>query len=147
LGRRAALIQYHTLEAELPAKTRISIIDDDEGFRESLTGLMRSLGFRVAAFRSAMDFLGSPNVRDTRCLIADVNMPGMSGIELYRRLVELDYSGSTILITAYPDDSVRTRALADGVVCYLSKPFDEDVLLRCVRAALEQASAGGAGQA
>jgi FixJ family two-component response regulator len=132
------------LEAELPAKTRISIIDDDEGFRESLTGLMRSLGFSVAAFRSAMDFLGSPNLRDTRCLIADVNMPGMSGIELYRRLAELDYSGSTILITAYPDDSIRTRALADGVVCYLSKPFDEDVLLRCVRAALEQASAGGA---
>jgi FixJ family two-component response regulator len=91
-----------------------------------------------------MDFLGSPNLRDTRCLIADVNMPGMSGIELYRRLAELDYSGSTILITAYPDDSIRTRALADGVVCYLSKPFDEDVLLRCVRAALERASAGGA---
>jgi FixJ family two-component response regulator len=132
------------LEADLPAKTCISIIDDDEGFRESLTGLMRSLGYGVAVFRSAMDFLGSTNVGDSRCLIADVNMPGMSGIELHRRLAELCYSVPTILITAYPDDSIRARALADGVVCYLSKPFDEDVLLRCVRTALEQASAGGA---
>jgi len=123
---------------------RISIIDDDEGFRESLTGLMRSLGFGVAAFGSAMEFLDSPNVRDTRCLIADVNMPGMSGIEVHRRLAASGYSVSTILITAYPDASIRTRALADGVVCYLSKPLAEDALLRCVRAALEQASAGGA---
>jgi len=91
-----------------------------------------------------MEFLDSPNVRDTRCLIADVNMPGMSGIEVHRRLAASGYSVSTILITAYPDASIRTRALADGVVCYLSKPLAEDALLRCVRAALEQASAGGA---
>jgi FixJ family two-component response regulator len=103
---------------------------------------MKSRGFTVEAFPSAVDFLAFPNVRDTSCLIADVHMPRMTGIELHRRLVESGYAIPTILITAYPDDSVRARALADGVICYLTKPCDEDALLGCVSSALERAKPG-----
>jgi FixJ family two-component response regulator len=124
------------------AMTLISIIDDDADVREALAGLMNSRGFTVEAFPSAVDFLARPNVRDTSCLIVDVHMPGMTGIELHRRLVELGYAIPTILITAYPDDGVRARALADGIICYLSKPCEEDALLGCVRSALERTEPG-----
>ena len=123
----------------MPAKTLISIIDDDDDVREALAGLMKSRGFMVEAFPSAADFLARPNVRDISCLIVDVHMPRMTGIELHRRLVESGYAIPTILITAYPDDGVRARALADGVICYLTKPCDEDTLLGCVSSALERA--------
>ena len=126
----------------MPTNALISIIDDDEAVREAMEGLMRSLGFTVEVFASAVDFLAHSNVRDTSCLIVDVHMPRMTGIELHRRLVELGYAIPTILITAYPDDSVRARALADGVICYLTKPCDEDALLGCVWSALEQAKPG-----
>jgi FixJ family two-component response regulator len=129
-------------EVGLPAKTLISIIDDDEDVREAIAGLMKSRGFTVEAFPSAVDFLACPNVRDTSCLIVDVHMPRMTGIELHRRLVESGYAIPTILITAYPDDSVRARALADGIICYLTKPCDEDALLGCIRSALERTEPG-----
>jgi len=128
-------------EAGLPAKTLISVVDDDDDVREALAGLMKSRGFTVEAFPSAVDFLACPNLRDTSCLIADVHMPRMTGIELHRRLVESGYAIPMILITAYPDDSVRARALADGIICYLTKPCDEGALLGCVRSALERAKA------
>ena len=118
-------------------KKLISIIDDDEGCREAITGLMKSAGYEVAAFGSATDFLASPEARQIPCLIADVHMPGMTGTDLHRRLTELGYSVPTILITAYPDDPARARALAEGVVCYLTKPFDVDTLLGCVQSALQ----------
>jgi FixJ family two-component response regulator len=142
LRRYAVLLSEEMREAGLPAKTLISIIDDDDDVREALAGLMKSQGFTVEAFPSAVDFLACPNVRDTSCLIADVHMPQMSGIELHRRLVESGYAIPTILITAYPDDSVRARALADGIICYLTKPCDEDALLECVSSALERAKPG-----
>src|SRR5262249_22919741 len=129
-------------EANLPAKTLISIIDDDEDFREALQSLMTSMGFAVEAFSSALDFLARPNIRDASCLIVDVHMPGMTGIELHRHLVDSGYVIPTILITAYPADSVRVRALADGVMFYLSKPCDSDELLRCVSRALQRAGPG-----
>ena len=132
------LLWKRTRETELPAKILISIVDDDESFRESLASLMRSLGFTVEAFSSGSDFLASAHFRHTRCLIADINMPRMTGVELHDHLVKAGYAIPTILITAYPDDSIRTRALADGVICYLSKPFAEAALLRCVRAALKR---------
>jgi FixJ family two-component response regulator len=115
----------------------ISIVDDDESIREATEAQMRSLGFDAQAFASATDFLTSPRVGDTSCLVADIHMPHMTGVELYRRLVESGYAIPTILITAYPDDDIRTRAMADGVICYLVKPFDEEDLLRCVRLALD----------
>jgi FixJ family two-component response regulator len=124
--------------AGAPSKTKplVSIVDDDESCREAIAGLMKWLGCGVQTFASAVEFLASPDVKVSSCVITDVQMPEMSGIELHRRLTELGYAIPTILITAYPNESARDRALADGVVCYLSKPFDNDALLDCVRSAL-----------
>jgi FixJ family two-component response regulator len=117
-------------------KKLVSVVEDDRFFRESMGRLMRSLGYTVEAFPSAADFLASPRLNETACLIADVHMPGMTGIELYRHLVGAGYAIPTILVTAYPNDIDQDRALNDGVVCYLRKPVDEQHLLRCLRAAL-----------
>ena len=99
---------------------------------------MRSLGYRVEIFASAADFLASPRLAETACLIADVNMPVMTGIELYRHLKDTSKAVSTILVTAYGDDEVEARALKDGVICYLRKPVDEEHLKECLVAAIGQ---------
>jgi len=116
--------------------TLISIVEDDQPFRDSMTKLMTALGYAVEAFPSAANFLASPLLEQTACLVADVNMPGMTGPELYRHLVKEGYAIPTILVTAYPDDTVRTLALNDGVLCYLSKPVDDHHLEECLRVAL-----------
>ena len=115
----------------------ISIVDDDEPFRESMRKLVMLLGYTVEAFPSAADFLASRHLPETACLVADVHMPGMTGIELHRHLVAAGYAIPTILVTAYPDEVIRDRALNEGVVCYLSKPVDDDYLERCLRSALQ----------
>lgn len=117
--------------------TLISIVEDDQLFRESMSELLTSFGYTAKAFASAGDFLKSPLVAETDCLVADVQMPGMTGVELYRHLVETGHAIPTILVTAYPNDAVRNRALKDGVVCYLPKPVDDDHLERCLRSALQ----------
>jgi FixJ family two-component response regulator len=122
-------------------KVQISIVDDDEPVREAVRGLMKSLGYSAQAFASADEFLNSRQVPRTSCLIADVQMPGMTGLELYRHLVASGKTIPTILITAYPDDGARERALAAGVVGYLSKPFDENDLLACIRSSLDESTA------
>ena len=94
------------------------------------------MGYAAEAFASAADFLASPRLGETACLIADVHMPAMTGIELYRRLTDTGRAIPTILVTAYPNDVDRERALNDGVVCYLRKPVDEQHLKRCLHAAL-----------
>ena len=114
----------------------IAIVDDDEASREALGFLIKSLGFCGEAFASAAEFLGWERLPETGCLIADINMPGMTGVELHRHLVKTGRAIPTVLITAYPDDSVRDRALADGVIAYLSKPCGESALLACVHSAL-----------
>jgi FixJ family two-component response regulator len=114
----------------------ISIVDDDESVREAVEGLIESLGLRVRVFHSAIEFLACPEIGETSCMITDIHMPHMSGLDLCRRLGELGHSIPTILITAYPNDAVRDRVLAAGVVGYLVKPFDDDALIRCVRSAL-----------
>ena len=114
----------------------ISVVDDDQFVRDSIRRLMRSFGYTVEDFPSAADFLAFPRLRQTACLIADINMPAMTGIELYRRLIDAGRRIPTILITAYSDDAVRTQVLKDGVLCYLKKPFPDDDLLRCIRMAL-----------
>jgi FixJ family two-component response regulator len=124
-------------------KPVISVVDDDESMREAVTGLMKSLGYSAQAFASAEEFLSSRQVPRTSCLIADVQMPGMTGIELHRHLSTAGEPIPTILITAYPDDGVRERALSAGVIGYLSKPFEEDDLLACIRSALTQVRSGG----
>ncbi|WP_354082030.1 response regulator [Bradyrhizobium sp. S3.3.6] len=98
---------------------------------------MRSLGYQVEAFASAADFLAFPRLGETACLIADVNMPVMTGVELYRHLIDSGHSIPTILVTAYADDDVGSRALKDGVLCYLRKPVDEKHLKCCLLAALQ----------
>ena len=125
------------------AKPLISIVDDDESMREALKGLMKSLGHRVEAAASAEEFLRSPHICRTSCLIADVQMPGMTGLDLHRHLSASGKPIPTILITAYPDDSVRECAVAAGAIGYLSKPFEEDYLLACIRSALTDAGSGG----
>ena len=117
----------------------VSVVEDDRYFRESMRRLMRSLGYPVEVFSSAADFLASPRRVETSCLICDVQMPAMSGIDLHRHLIKVGYAIPTILVTAYPNDVDRARALNDGVVCYLRKPLDEKHLMRCLRAALPSA--------
>jgi FixJ family two-component response regulator len=118
------------------SKTLISVVDDDESMREASKGLMKSLGFTAEAFSSAEEFLKSRKVPRTSCLIADVQMPGITGPELHRHLLAAGNPIPIILITAYPDNRARERAFGDGVVCYLSKPFDESDLLACIRSSL-----------
>jgi FixJ family two-component response regulator len=121
----------------MPKPILVAVVEDDRFFRESMRRLMRSWGYRVEAFPSAADFLASPHLSETACLIADVQMPAMTGPELYRHLIASGFEIPTILVTAYADDQVRARALKDGVVCYLPKPVDEKRLLGCIHAALE----------
>lgn len=118
-------------------RTLIAIVDDDQPYRESMRKLIMLLGYTVEAFPSAADFLASRILPETACLVTDVNMPGMTGVELYRHLADAGYAIPTILITAYPDKVARDRALKDGVVCYLSKPVDDDCLAQCLRSALQ----------
>jgi FixJ family two-component response regulator len=117
-------------------KLLVSVVEDDQFCRESMGRLMRSLSYTVDAFPSAADFLAFPRLAETACLIADVHMPAITGLELYRQLMDMGHAIPTILVTAYPDDDVRARALNDGIVCYLRKPVDENHLMRCLRAAL-----------
>jgi FixJ family two-component response regulator len=120
----------------MPKPPLVSVVDDDRFFRESMQRLIRSLSYSAEVFASGADFLASAHLADAGCLVADVQMPAMSGIELYRHLIDAGRTIPTILVTAYPNDVDRNRALTDGVVCYLPKPVDEQDLKRCLRAAL-----------
>jgi FixJ family two-component response regulator len=117
----------------------ITVVDDDRFFRESMSRLMRSMGYTVDIFSSAADFLASPRLAEAACLIADVQMPVMTGIELYRHLIDTGRAIPTILVTAFPNNVDQARALDDGAVCYLRKPVDAEHLTRCVRKALKAA--------
>ena len=120
-------------------KTLISVVDDDRFCRESMCRLLRSLGYTVDVFSSAAEFLASPLLAETACLITDIHMPAMTGLELYRCLVDAGQEVPTILVTAFPNDVDRARALNDGVTCYLRKPVDDEHLTQCVRKALRSA--------
>src|SRR5215469_3916126 len=114
-------------EARLSDHLLISIIDDDQPFRESMRRLMRSLGYTVAVFPSAADFLASSRLRETSCLITDVHMPAMTGVELFRHLIKAGHAIPTILITAYPSELERVLALKDGALCFLTHSVDEAI--------------------
>ena len=117
----------------------ISVVDDDESVREAVEGLLRSFGMAVKTFSSAEEFLKSEHVRDSSCLILDLRMPGMSGLELQRRLIADRQGMPVIFITAHGSDSVaRAEALRNGAHAFLDKPLSEDALLKAVRSALEQ---------
>ena len=123
----------------MPEALMVAVVEDDWFFRDSMRSLMKSLGYAVAGFSSAADFLASPHLIETGCLIADVQMPAMTGVELYRHLIDMGHAIPTILLTAHPNDTDRARALNDGVVCYLRKPVDDDALTRCLRTVLSRA--------
>lgn len=114
----------------------ISVVDDDESLRESLEGLLKSMGHAVAVFLSAEQFLSSPARAKTKCLILDVRMPGMSGPDLQRELIAQKQNLPIIFITAHGDDDVVSRVMADGAVDCLLKPFSEESLLNAISHAL-----------
>ncbi len=120
----------------------ISIIDDDASMRGAVERLLTSMGFAVRAYPSASEFLDSSRLKETHCIVADVEMPGMSGLELQDHLVAHSLNIPVIFITAFPEERIRERALKGGAVCFLGKPFDERQLLECVERTLK--SAGGA---
>lgn len=115
----------------------VAIVDDDELIRDALGGLMKAAGFSALAFASAEEFLNSGEPQHTACLIADIRMPGMSGLELQSRLNKGHHRIPIIFITGQGDEKMRMQALRAGAVEFLTKPFDDEVLLESVRAALD----------
>ena len=121
----------------MPGIPLISIIDDDDALRSSLENLIRSVGLRAQGFSAAEAFLSSNQVHETRCLVLDVRMPGMSGPELQRQMAVANSHIPIIFITAHADDAQRTQALEAGAVAFLHKPFYEEELLNAIEAALK----------
>jgi FixJ family two-component response regulator len=124
------------LESGVTREPLISIVDDDESVGAAIKGLLRSVGLAAETFQSAADFLASSQLGQTSCLITDLHLGRMSGYEMYQRLVASGMNIPTIMITANHDDSIRERALRDGIICYLIKPFSENDLLSGVQSAL-----------
>lgn len=111
----------------------VAIIDDDESVRATTDSLVRSLGYVVSTFASAEEFLGSNRLDAFSCVIADVQMPGISGVELQNHLRAQGNRVPFIFFTAFPDEKIRAQALAAGAICYLTKPFDGNTLVECLR--------------
>ena len=126
------------MEQPLTENSLISIVDDDDLTRAAIENLVRSLGFSARTFASAESFLQSSSISQTRCLILDVQMPKMSGLDLQYRLSASGFDIPIIFITAYPDDTVRARALNSGAIGFLHKPLDLQgpTLIDCLHAAL-----------
>ena len=123
---------------DIQANTKlVAIVDDDDSMRDALQGLLKAVGLSAQAFASAEEFLRSGQHRQTACLITDIRMPGMSGLELQAQLNAEHCRIPTIFITAHGDAQMRMQALRAGAVEFLAKPFDDEALLETVRAALE----------
>jgi FixJ family two-component response regulator len=118
----------------------ISIVDDDASVRVATDRLVRSLGWRACTFASGTEFLQSPQLTRTRCLVTDVEMPHMDGLELQRRLIAQGHRIRIIFMTAFPNDAARSRAMAAGAVCFMIKPFDALTLSESIETALWQHS-------
>jgi FixJ family two-component response regulator len=118
----------------------ISIVDDDESVREATMGFLKSNGFRAQVFASAEEFLGSTHLNETKCLILDVQMPGMSGLELQRRLAAENHRIPIVFITAHRDPEIRNEVLCAGAIDFLSKPVREEALLHAITLAFECAA-------
>jgi FixJ family two-component response regulator len=114
----------------------VSVVDDDESVRESLPDLLRELGFAAQAFSSAEEFLASGHIDQTRCLLLDIAMPGMSGPDLQRELKRRHQKIPIVFITAQTDEAIRSRVLEQGAVDCLLKPFSETALLEAINKAL-----------
>ena len=116
----------------------VAIVEDDESVRESTSHLVRLLGYATAGFASAEDFLNSGRVRDTACLITDVRLPGISGLELQTRLILDGHHIPIVFVSAFPNEAIRARVLKNGAICYLSKPLQEQSLIACLDHALKR---------
>ena len=114
----------------------ISVIDDDPSVRLATNNLLESRGYAVHTFASADEFLHSADMNDTSCVITDVQMSAMSGLDLLMHMRSLGHRTPFIFITAFPDEAVRARALKAGAICFLAKPFASPVLIRCLETAL-----------
>ncbi|WP_346831476.1 response regulator [Pseudomonas abietaniphila] len=110
----------------------IAIVDDDKSCRMALGSLVRSLGYKPCLYSSAEDFLASTDIHNTDCLISDVQMPGMDGLELQRKLAEAGRRIPIIFITAFPKETVRTQAMRAGAVCFLAKPYNAQTIIDCI---------------
>jgi FixJ family two-component response regulator len=124
---------------QMPAPVVISIVDDDESVRLALEGLVRSAGYTARTFASAEEFLGSSGPDETACLVTDIQMARMNGIDLHRHLVGQGHNIPVIFITAFPSDSVRKRATGPGVIAFLCKPFDSVMMLGKLAEAVQSA--------
>ena len=133
---RVVLHCFIAEEPRVPHTPVIAIVDDDESFRQATISFIRSLGYSAAAFPSADAFLNSNAVENTDCLITDVQMPGMSGIELQSHLITQGYRVPIIFVTAFPETEARGRALRAGAIGFLGKPFGEQNLISCLDKAL-----------
>jgi len=127
----------------LPKGPLVAIVDDDESIRDTTKDLLESAGFSAVVFARGAGLLKSRQLSQVSCLIADMRMPKMTGLELHQHLVAADRAIPTILMTAYPDERSRMQAIKANVVCYLIKPFAADELLACVRSALHRHDVGG----
>jgi FixJ family two-component response regulator len=119
----------------MPKKPLVAIVDDDESIRDTTKDLLESEGLNAQAFPSAEAFLNSGQLRRVSCVVADMRMSGMSGLAMHEQLVASGDAIPTILMTAYPEERVRARALKAGAIAYLAKPFTDDELLDCISAA------------
>lgn len=124
----------------MSAPSVISVIDDDASVRVAISNLLLSRGYVVHAFASAEEFLGSVHLDEVSCVIADVQMSAMNGLDLLASLRAQGYQTPFIFITAFPDESVRARAMKAGAICFLAKPFAAPNLMRCLDAALQGGS-------
>jgi FixJ family two-component response regulator len=114
----------------------ISVVDDDAEVRSATVDLLNSVGFCCEAYESAEDYLGAPQAMRTACLILDLNMPGLNGLELQQQLAQSGHSIPIIFITAFPEERTRAQAIGAGALSYLAKPCSDGELLECVRTAL-----------
>jgi len=130
-------IHAHQEKQCMPRVPRVAIVDDDDALRNSLDNLLRSVGFGVQGFASAEAFLQADHAPETACLILDVRMAGMNGLELQRQLGAAHWRIPIIFVTAYADDDTRAHALAAGAVAFLSKPCREEDLLKAIEAVLK----------
>lgn len=134
--RWAGYAGFVKTRAEMPDQPLVAVVDDDKSIRNALQDLLKAEGFATAIFEDAESFLASTYRGRARCLVADMRMPGMSGLELHQALVALGYGIATVIITGHPEEPTRALAREAGITCYLSKPFEPDDLLECVREAL-----------
>lgn len=118
------------------AEPLVSIIDDDDSLRAALVGLVRSLGYRASGYGSAEDFLAGGGASESACIVTDIQMPGLSGIDLKQHLTQSGCIAPVIMITARTEQALQDRAMASGALCVLKKPFEAEALVACLERAL-----------